>query len=148
MRPSKKAQAAAGLIIAFGIITILIIAVYFFTLIEDNLAKKTFETTENQVDDEITLLNYLRTPVTNEENIADLISKYKMTNDNTIKTQIQTKSQEILNPLFAGTKNSWKIKMDNRELAQGKSCSESRTAKQEIIIYDGSTTTIELDICN
>ena len=145
---SRKAQGAAGLVMAIGIITLLIITIYFLSTIQASLADKGTDKIESEVDDEITLLNYLRTPVNEYENIADLITRYRMTKDDTIKSQIQAKSAETLNPMFEGTRYSWKILLDNEEIAKGKRCTKVRSAKQEIILYDGKKAAVELDICD
>lgn len=144
---SKKAQGPTGLVMAFGIIVLLILVVFFFSLIQANYAERGIQTVEEKVDDQITLLNYLRTPVDNENNIADLIVRYAQTREPDVIIQIQDKTKEILDPVFQGTINKWRVKLDGNNLATQLGCKGGREVSQDILLHNGNTAKVELIIC-
>lgn len=147
-RSFRKAQGPAGLAITLAIITIALIVVFFMSLIQKTGAENKINDAEDKVGDEITLLSYLRTPVEGGQTISDLIVSYKYTEDSTTKALLKKKTETILNPIFQGTKYSWMIKLDGKELVKQKSCGELRYAEQEIMLYDGSRSKVQLVICD
>jgi len=141
----KSGQAATGLIMAFGIIVILILVIVFLVMVQDNAAKGKFSNVESKVDNQIILLNYLRTPFDPDNTIADLIVKYKMTNDADTKKNIEMRSKQIFGA-FEG-KFNWKIRLDGEELMRLKDkCAKIQSVSQEIILFDGKKAKVEL-IC-
>jgi hypothetical protein len=144
----RKAQGPAGLVLALSIITIAIILVFFISLIQKTGAENRINDIENKVGDEITLLSYLRTPVGSGQTISDLIVSYKYTEDSATKALLKTKTEAVLNPLFQSMKYSWRIKLDGKNLIEQKKCGELRYAEQEIMLYDGSRSKVQLVICD
>lgn len=144
----KRAQAASGLVLAFGAITIAIITVFFLLIIQDNTTEKKQENIERDVDDQVTLLNYLRTPANIEYNMADLIMMYVMTEEQGLKELIDKKTKEILNPLFELRGEYWKIKVNGEQITQMKDpCPTLRSIEQEIMTFKGERVKVELVFC-
>jgi hypothetical protein len=148
MMTGKKAQGPTGLVIAMTIITLALIVVYFVSTLQSSGAERKINGAENRIDEQTTLLNYLKTPVDSEQTITDIITKYKYTNDNNLKELLKTRTAQVLDPLFAGTKNFWRIKLDGQTLIEKKSCGELRKSEQEIMLYDGKRAKVELVVCD
>ncbi|MBW2992411.1 hypothetical protein KY345_04305 [Candidatus Woesearchaeota archaeon] len=144
---NRKAQGPTGLVLIIGGITILVLIIFILAMIQIAAAEREIERTKNKIDDQIALLNYLRTP-SGSSDIAEEIVKYKMTQNEQLKEKIELETKQILDKVYDGTKESWRIRLDNEDLAQQKPCSKIRSAKQEIVMFDGERTMVELIICN
>jgi hypothetical protein len=146
MIANGKAQASTGLVMAFGGITILILTIVFLVMVQDSGAKKHVNDVVNKVDNDITLLNYLRTPADPEHNIADLIAEYSMTKDAKLKEDIVFRSRQIFEDMFEGD-YTMSIKIDGEEIMKmKKTCSWEGTVAQDIMLFDGKKARVEL-IC-
>ena len=146
MNEHKRAQAATGLVMAFGGITILILTVILLVVVQDHGAKGHANDIINGVDNSITLLNYLRTPVDNKHNMAELMAEYRMTKSAELKDDIATRSTQILDNIFGGD-YAIIIKLDNEDIVKIKdACRQGGAASQEIMLFDGNKAKVEL-IC-
>lgn len=144
----RKGQAAAGLVMAFGAITILLLVIYFLSAVQDIRTESKFNEVENKVDDQVTLLNYLRTPFDSKDNMADLFVRYQMTKDSSLKVQLEKKTKEILNPVFLQTTYYWRIKIDGKKFIEHEKCdNEVRSVEQDLLLFDGNKVQVELVIC-
>jgi hypothetical protein len=115
-------------------------------MVQDSAAKGHTKDVINKVDNGITLLNYLRTPVNPEHNMADLIAEYKMTKDAKLKEDIAARSTQILGSIFKGD-YPISIKLDGEEIVKmEKACSQEGAAGQDIMLFDGNKARVEL-IC-
>lgn len=144
----KKGGGATGLVMAFGSITIVIISLFFLMTIQENRSEGNFETLERKVDDQITLLNYLRTPVDADHDVADMMMMYKMTGEVELKQIAVQKAREALDPLYKITDCSWRVILDDEELIKVKNKHPIfRSAEQDIMLLDGKKAKVELETC-